>query len=72
MLTQIAHLDLISSPEDLPHLLPNTLILSVRYDDRIVFRVIDYRRNYSTCFLTDVDVERNGGFVRVFYFSFQY
>ena len=63
VLTQFAHLDWTSSEESPSHLLPNTLIRSVRYDDRIVFKVVDYRTNYSTCFSADVDVKRNGGFV---------
>jgi hypothetical protein len=67
VLTQIAHLDWISSEESPDHFLPNTLIRSVRYDDRIVFRVLDYRTDYSTSFSADVDVKTNGGFVRVFF-----
>ena len=69
MLTQIAHHDLerFSFEESPPLLLPNTLIRSVPYDDRIVFRIVDYRTNYSTCFSADIDVKRIGGPVRVFF-----
>jgi hypothetical protein len=68
VLTRIAHLDWMYS-EVPDHLLPDTLIRHIRYHDRIVFRVVDYRTNYSTCFSVDVDVERYGfGFVKVFLF----
>jgi hypothetical protein len=67
VLTQIAHLHWIPYEGAPDHFLPNTLICSVSYDDRIVFRVLDYRTNHSTCFSADVDMKRNLGFVRVFF-----
>ena len=68
LLTQIAHLDWSSSQEDLAHLLPDTVICRVFHEDRIVFRVVDYRTNYSTCFSADVNESDN---VEVFFCSFQ-
>jgi hypothetical protein len=56
LLTQIAHLDWFCS-EDQLHLLPDALIFPAFYEDRICFRVLDYRTNYSTCFSVDVGVE---------------
>ena len=55
MLTQIAHFDWYHHKP--AHLLPDTLICRVDYDDLIVFRVVDYRTNYSTCFSADVSAE---------------
>ena len=58
LLTQIAHLDWFSSEkEDPAHLLPDTLICRIFYEVRIVFRVVDYRTNYSACFSAYVDVK---------------
>ena len=59
MLTQIAHLDWNPSEEVPADLLPETVICRVQHDDRIVFRVVDYRTNYSTCFSVDVDAKRS-------------
>ena len=69
MLTQIAHLDCFSPKEHPAHLLPDTLICRVFFEDRIVFRVVDYRTNYSTCFSADVNVENidSEGGVEVFF-----
>ena len=54
LLTQIAR---IAWFEDEPaHLLPDTLICRDFHTDRIGFRVMNYRTNYSTCFSADVDV----------------
>ena len=54
-LTQIARLDF-----DLKnlgsYLLPGTVIWFGYYEDRIVFRVWDYRLNHSISFSVDVDV----------------
>jgi hypothetical protein len=62
LLTQIAHLDWSSEDEYPVHLLPDTLI----YREGIVFRVVNYRTNYSTCFSADVNV-RVGSDVEVFF-----
>jgi len=59
-LTQIAHLDWFPPEEDPVHLLSDTLICRVFYEDRIVFRVVDYRTNFSTTFSVDVDVKKFG------------
>jgi len=62
LLTQIARLDWFPSEEYPVHLLPDTLICiafhenNPFHENRVVFRVVDYRTNYSTCFLADVDV----------------
>ena len=53
MLTKIAHVDWFPS-ENPTHLLPDTLIGVVFNTDRIVFRVVNYRTNYSICFSADV------------------
>jgi hypothetical protein len=53
LLTQIAHLDCNKIPV---HLLTDTLIF---WDFRgRVFRVWDYRANYSRCFAADIEVKR--------------
>ena len=58
-LTQIAHLD-DSDPTRNPaaHLLPGTVIWYSPYEDRIVFRVWDYRLNHSINFSVYVDAYR--------------
>jgi hypothetical protein len=67
LLTEIAHLDWFDSRSEEPaHLLPDTLIYRVIHQNRIVFRVVNYRTNYSACFSADVDVKKMG-FVRVFF-----
>ena len=66
-LTQIAHLDWFSEEEVPGHLLPDTLICHVFRKDRIVFRVVDYRTDYSTCFSMDVDVYGIGSNYEVFF-----
>ena len=69
LLTQIAHIDWFPSEGEVVHLLPDTLIFHVFHGDKIVFRVVDYRTNYSTCFSADVDVKKID-FVQVFFFFF--
>ena len=59
VLTQIAHLHWNPSEEVPADLLPETVICRVQHDDRIVFRVVDYRTNYSTFFSVDVDAKRS-------------
>ena len=57
LLTQIAHLNWF--PEDdelLAYLLPDIVVCYLPDRDLIVFRVVDYRTNYSTCFMPDVDI----------------
>jgi hypothetical protein len=56
-LTEIAHIDWLSYEEVIAHLLPDTLICHIFREDMIVFRVVDYRTNYSTCFSVDVNVK---------------
>jgi hypothetical protein len=57
LLTQIAHLD--CNDIDVPaHLLTETLIFCKSCEDGMVFRVWDYRANYSTCFAADVDIKK--------------
>jgi len=51
LLTQIAHF---SSKKYPVHLLPDTIICRVIRGNRMVFRVVDYRTNYSICFTADV------------------
>ena len=58
MLTQIAHIDWNAFVEGPAHLLSDTLIFLDFDDDKIVFRFWDYRANYSTCFLADVEVNK--------------
>jgi len=57
LLTQIAHLDWDYSNEP-AHCLPDTLIFREISEDRIVFKVLDYRVNYSTRFQVNVDFRR--------------
>jgi hypothetical protein len=61
LLTQIARLECIDPPA---HLLTDTLVYF--HEDRMVFRVWDYRSNYSTCFSTDIDVTRFKHIIKVF------
>ena len=73
-LTQIAHLDwFFPSEEDPVHLLPDTLIFRVFHANRIIFRVVNYRTNYSTWFSADVDVKITSKYdiEVVFFCSFQ-
>ena len=59
LLTEIAHIDWDpSDKEHLAHLLPETVVYRVIHDDRIVFRIVNYRTNYSTCFSADVEANR--------------
>ena len=71
LLTKIAHLDWFSSMEDLGgfHLLPDTLIRAchISRKNRILFRVVDYRTNYSTCFSVNVDSRKTYKFHDVFF-----
>ena len=52
LLTQITHIDWFPFEEEAAHLSPDTLIFRVFHlpVDKIVFRVVDYRTNCSTCF----------------------
>ena len=59
-LTQIAHLDWFSFEEDSPNLLPDTLIYHAFHEHRIVFRIVNYRTNYSTSFPADIDAKKIG------------
>jgi hypothetical protein len=56
LLTEMAHIDW--SEEQPVHLLPDTVVCRKIYDDRIVFRIVNYRMNYSTRFSADVEVKR--------------
>ena len=56
-LTQIAHLGF-DSRVFLTLLTPGIVIWYRFYEDRIVFRVWDYRLNHSISFSVDVDVEK--------------
>ena len=79
MLTKIAHLDWFTYMEDLGgshlHLLPDTLIRETHIfrKNRTVFRVVDYRTNYSTCFSVNVGSRTtdNFRFYEVFFCSLQ-
>ena len=56
LLTQIAHVLFFSVLEYPAYLLPDILIcMSIR--GRIAFRVVDHRKNYSTCFSPDLDFD---------------
>ena len=70
LLTQIARLDWFGAEP--VHLLPDILIFRNFHRDRIVFRVVDYRTNCSTCFSADVNVKVgiivNKSDVKVFFF----
>ena len=57
-LTQIAHLFHDPSYYFRAHLIPGTVIWYGFYEDRIVFKVWDYRLNHSTSFSVDVDVDK--------------
>ena len=68
LLTEIGHVDLFSEEgEKAAHLLPDTVICRRVVHDRIVFRVVNYRTNYSTCFSTNDDVDEID-YVKVFFF----
>ena len=69
LLTQIAYLDWMSSENEPVHLLPDTLICRVFHEDKIVFRVVDYRTNYSTCFSAHVKAINIEDDVEVFLFQ---
>jgi hypothetical protein len=59
LLTEIAYIDW-DDPEEQPaHLLPDTVVYRVIHDDRIVFRIVNYRTNYSTRFSADVEAKKN-------------
>ena len=64
LLTRIAHLDLLHPREVAAHLLPDTLVCRAIHNDRIIFRVVDYRRNCSTRFSANVNAYDN---VEVFF-----
>ena len=66
LLTQIARLNwFLDEPA---HLLPDTLICrTLHHEDMIVFRIVDYRTNHSTCFSVDVVWEKIG-LLKVFLF----
>ena len=66
-LNQIAHLGFDPSKDPLAQLLPGTVIWSGLYEDRIVFRVWDYRLNHSISFSVDVDVEKFDFDVEVYF-----
>ena len=69
LLTEIARVDLFSEEQAI-HLLPDTVICRRDVDDRIVFRVVNYRTNHSTCFSTDYDVNSSEiDSVKVFFVS---
>jgi len=57
-LTEIAHIDWDASQEQPVYLLPDTVVCRKIHDDRIVFRIVNYRRNYSTRFSPDVEAKR--------------
>ena len=54
-LTKIAHLDFDPPILYQAHLLPETIVWYGFHEDRIVFRVWDYRLNHSISFSVDVD-----------------
>ena len=58
LLNQIARFDWSPSEEYPLHLLPDTLISRLYYENRMVFRVVDYRTNYSTFISPDIDILR--------------
>ena len=57
LLIQIAHLDWDICKDNPAHLLSDTLIFRDFLDDMIVFRIWDYRANYSTCFSVSADLD---------------
>ena len=69
LLTEIGHIVLFSEArEKVAHVLPDTVIFRHDVDDRIVFRIVDYRTNYSTSFSTDSEDDINKiGSVKVFF-----
>ena len=66
LLTQIAHLKWNPFEEVLVHFLPDTLICRIR-DDKTVFKVVNFRTNYSTCFTADVDTKKSCYSAKVFF-----
>ena len=68
LLDHIAHLDWFPLNLCPSHLLPDTVIYHGLHQDRIVFRVVDYRTNHSTSFPVDVDAKI--GSIEVFICSF--
>ena len=66
-LTQIAHLDFDPSKKLSALLVPGTVIWNSLYDDKIVFRVWDYRLNHSISFSVDVDVDKFENALRVYF-----
>ena len=60
-LTQIAYLDFNDRSKYSPaYLLPGTVVWYSFYENRIVFRVWDYRLNHSISFSVDVTVDVDG------------
>ncbi|KAF8805718.1 hypothetical protein BYT27DRAFT_7142220 [Phlegmacium glaucopus] len=55
-LTQIAHVNFDASVDLTAYLLPDRVIWCGFCEDRLVFRVWDFRGNYSTSFSADVDM----------------
>ena len=58
LLTEIAQIDWDAYDEQPAHLLPDTVVCRAIHDDRIVFRIVNYRTNYSTRFSVDVEPKR--------------
>ena len=58
-LTQVAHLDFNPTKVPSARLLPDTVIWYGSYEYRVVFRVWDYRMNYSISFSVDVEFDCN-------------
>ena len=71
-LTQIAHLDFDPFKDPPAHLLPGIVIWYGFYEDKIVFRVWDYRLNHSISFSVDIDLDKFEFDLEVYLFhSFQ-
>ena len=68
LLTQIADFGWFAVDEQPSHLLPDILIRRAFHEDRIVFGVVDYRTNHSTCFSASVGVINVKDEVEVFLF----
>jgi len=66
-LIQIAHLDFDPTTDPPAHLLSDKVIWYGFYEDRIVFRIWDFRVNHSISFSADVDLERLSHNVEVYY-----
>jgi hypothetical protein len=64
-LTKIGHLDPCMDPR--AFLLPGTVVWYGFYRDRIVFRVWDYQLNHSISFSVDVDVQKFGFDIEVYF-----